>query len=56
MEAEAIKKIQEYLHQSTAYLSHHGDYARGYRNGVERVKEIIADILRENGIDESYPN
>lgn len=56
MGTEAIKKIQEYLHQSTGYLSRNGDYARGYKDGIERVKEIIADILREHGIDESYPN
>ncbi|MCM1142620.1 MAG: hypothetical protein NC453_28955 [Muribaculum sp.] len=55
-ESLSLVKIQEYLYQSTAYLSTSTDYARGYKSGVRHVKENIAAILRESGIDESYPN
>lgn len=55
-ENNVIEKIQEYLNQSTAYLSERTDYARGYKAGVRTVKDIIADIIMECGVDETHPN
>ena len=53
---QAIQDIRTWLHKSIAYLSNRDGYPRGYRDGLYRAKEIIAFILRENGIDETYPN
>lgn len=53
---QTIQAIQTWLHNSIAYLSNREGYPRGYRNGLFQAKEIIADILRENGIDETYPD
>ncbi len=55
-EIKAIEMIQKWLSNSTAYLSTRTDYARGYKAGIEQAKLIIADILRNAGINEPYPN
>lgn len=55
MENEVIREIQNWLHSDTSYLSIRADYSRGYHDGVVRAKEIIAVILREAGIKETYP-
>ena len=55
-EIKAIEKIQERLSQSTAYLSTRAEYSRGYKAGIEQAKLIIANILRDVGINETYPN
>ena len=56
MEKEAIKAIQEWLHNSVGYLSNREGYPRGFKDGIIRAKEIVAEIIRQNGIEENYPN
>lgn len=49
--ASLIKTVQElmdYACSSSAYLSERTDYARGYKEGVTLVKQIISDIIEEN--------
>lgn len=41
----AIKALQEWLDASTAYLSTRTEYARGYKDGIERAKEIVNEII-----------
>lgn len=56
MEKQAIEAIQEWLHKSVGYLSNKEGYPQGFKAGIIRAKEIVADILRQNGIKEKYPN
>ena len=49
--ASLIKTLQElmdYACSSSAYLSERTDYARGYKEGIGIVKQIISDIIEEN--------
>lgn len=56
MEKQAVEAIQKWLHTNVAYLSNREGYPRGFKAGILRAKEIIAEILRQNGIEEKYPN
>lgn len=46
---EIIQDIIEWLDNDTSYLSTRTDYARGYKDGIERAKEIVESII--NGHD-----
>lgn len=47
MTDKQIKKIEEWVNSSHAYLSERTDYARGYKAGIARAKLIIEDILSD---------
>mgnify|MGYP006991666552 CR=1 FL=1 len=54
--ATAIKTlgiIEQYANEYPAYLSEKTDYARGYKEGVLIVKQILKDILEENLLEEA---
>ena len=46
IEKKMIEEIKSYLNEDCSYLSGRSDYARGYKNGVITVREIIADIIK----------
>lgn len=50
---EILKKIQEWAEGSHSYLSVITDYARGYKDGISRAKDIILDII-ENDCKERF--
>lgn len=45
-EKEILQEIIEWLGNSTSYLSIRTDYARGYKDGIERAKEIVESIIK----------
>ena len=58
-EKEILQEIIQWLNNDTSYLSTRsdyarGDYARGYKDGIERAKEIVEEIIKEH--DESLLN
>ena len=52
MDREMLKRIEEWATHYSSYLSTSTEYARGYRDGIERAKEIVLEIMRE--VDETY--
>lgn len=49
-EKEAIGKLNEYLFSDYSYLSARTDYARGFKEGAGRVREIVSGILEDCGL------
>lgn len=47
-EKEILQEIIKWLGNDTSYLSTRTDYARGYKDGIERAKEIIEDIIKSH--------
>ena len=47
-EKEIIKEIVDWLNGDISYLSTRGDYAKGYKNGIERAKFIVAEIIESH--------
>lgn len=50
-EKEILQEIIEWLGNSTSYLSTGTDYGRGYKNGIERAKAIVEEIINEHDPD-----
>ena len=50
-EIEILAEIIEWLGNDTSYLSTRTDYAKGYKDGIERAKEIIESIINEHDPD-----
>ena len=47
-EKEILQEIIEWLDNDTSYLSTKTDYARGYKDGIERAKEIVESIINKH--------
>lgn len=47
LENKILKELIDYANQSHSYLSRSTDYAKGYYDGVTRVKEIILEITEK---------
>lgn len=47
-EKEILQEIIEWLGNDTSYLSTRTDYAKGYKDGIERAKEIVETIVKEH--------
>lgn len=47
LEKQILKELIDYANQSHAYLSRSTDYAKGYFDGITRVKEIILEITEK---------
>ena len=50
-EKEILQEIIQWLNNDTSYLSTRSDYARGargYKDGIERAKEIVESIINEH--------
>lgn len=52
MDREMLRRIEEWATHPSSYLSTRTDYARGYRDGIERAKEIVLEIMTE--VEETY--
>ena len=50
-EKEILQEIIEWLDNDTSYLSTRTDYAKGYKDGIERAKEIVESIIKEHDSD-----
>lgn len=50
---ETLQKIKDWAEGSHAYLSNRTDYARGYKDGISRAKDMILDII-ENDCKERF--
>lgn len=50
-EKEMLQEIIEWLGNDTSYLSTRTDYGRGYKEGIERAKEIVEEIINERAPD-----
>lgn len=50
-EKEILLEIIEWLGNDTSYLSTRTDYARGYKDGIERAKGIVEEIINEHNPD-----
>ena len=50
-EKEILQEIIEWLDNDTSYLSTKTDYARGYKDGIERAKEIVESIINKHDPD-----
>lgn len=50
-EKEILKEIIEWLGNNVSYLSTRTDYARGYKDGIDRAKEIVESIINEHDPD-----
>ena len=46
-----IQEIIEWLGNDTSYLSTRTDYSRGYKDGIERAKEIVENIINNHDPD-----
>jgi len=46
-EQEIIKAVKNYADTSAAYLSTNTEYARGYKDGISKAKEIIRNIIKD---------
>ena len=46
-EKDILKQIEDYAKSSSAFLSTRTEYAKGYRDGIVRAKEIILEILNQ---------
>lgn len=47
-EQEILQEIIEWLGNDTSYLSTRTDYAKGYKDGIGRAKEIVETIIKEH--------
>lgn len=47
-EQKILQEIIEWLGNDTSYLSTRTDYAKGYKDGIERAKEIVESIIKEH--------
>lgn len=47
-EKKILQEIIEWLGNDTSYLSTRSDYARGYKDGIERAKYIIENIIKSH--------
>ena len=45
MEKDILTQIIEWAEDSHAYLSESTDYARGYKDGITRAKQLIMEIV-----------
>ena len=52
MDKEILRRIEEWANSSSSYLSTRTDYARGFRDGIGRAKDIVLEILEE--VEETY--
>jgi hypothetical protein len=50
-EKEILQEIIEWLRNDTSYLSTRTDYARGYKDGIERAKEIVEGVISKHDPD-----
>lgn len=50
-EKEVLQEIIQWLNNDTSYLSTRTDYARGYKDGIERAKEIVESIINERNLE-----
>jgi hypothetical protein len=50
-EKAILQEIIEWLGNDTSYLSTRTDYGRGYKNGIERAKAIVEEIINEHDPD-----
>lgn len=50
-EKEILQEIIGWLGNDTRYLSTRTDYARGYKDGIDRAKEIVDSIINEHNPD-----
>lgn len=50
-EKEILQEIIEWLGNDTSYLSTRTDYAKGYKDGIERAKEIVESIIYKHDPD-----
>lgn len=50
-EKEILQEIIEWLGNSTSHLSTRTDYGRGYKDGIERAKEIVEEIINKSAPD-----
>ena len=48
---EILQEIIKWLGNDTSYLSTRTDYGRGYKDGIERAKEIVEEIINERAPD-----
>lgn len=48
---EILQEIIEWLGNDTSYLSTRTDYARGYKDGIDRAKMIVESIINEHDPD-----
>lgn len=47
-EKEILQEIIKWLGNGTSHLSTRTDYGRGYKEGLERAKEIVEEIIKEH--------
>lgn len=50
-ETEILQEIIKWLGGNTSYLSTRTDYARGYKDGIERAKEIVEGVISKHDPD-----
>lgn len=50
-ETEILQEIIEWLGNDTSYLSTRTNYARGYKDGIERAKEIVEGVISKHDPD-----
>lgn len=50
-EKEILQEIIEWIGNSTSHLSTRTDYGRGYKDGIERAKEIVEEIINRHNPD-----
>lgn len=46
-EKDILKQIEDFCQSSSAFLSTRSEYAKGYKDGIVRTKEIILEILNQ---------
>ena len=52
MDKEILRRIEEWANRCPSYLSTRTDYARGYRDGIQRAKDAVLEIMKE--VEETY--
>lgn len=52
MDKEILKRIEEWANCYPSYLPTRTDYTRGYRDGIQRAKDAVLDIMKE--VEETY--
>jgi hypothetical protein len=45
MDEEKIKEMIDYINSDSSHLPYGCDYARGFKDGITRVKSILLDII-----------
>ena len=50
-EKEILQEIIKWLGYSTSHLSIRTDYAKGSKDGIERAKAIVEEIINEHDPD-----